>query len=67
MLSAGLFLLVCSLSSAVFGFSAYAPPGWTWAKATFLVCSILTAASYAGGTIVNPAELPGTVDELSDG
>lgn len=65
MLSIGLFLLVCSLTSAVFGFSPYAPSGWTWEKCSFLISFLLAAMTYLNGTMSPPADLRDFLDEVS--
>lgn len=66
MLPLGLFLLVCSMASAIFGFSVYAPAGWTWEKSSALLCLTLSVAAYLSGIAPRAMRLPDTLDRIAE-
>ena len=66
MLPLGLFLLICSLASAIFGFGVYAPAGWTWEKTVFLLCLTFSVASYLVGTAPRVLRLTGPMDTVPE-
>lgn len=59
-----MFWLICSLTSAVYGFSAYAPSGWTWEKCSCLVCCVLAAASYLVVMVRRPVHWQESFNEM---
>jgi hypothetical protein len=66
MLVIGMLSLICAVSSGVFGFTADAPPAWTWGKGLFVLFLVPAVVAFMSSTLKRPSLLWEVVDDIHE-
>ncbi len=64
MSSFGLTSLICAMAMGTTAYGVDASPDWTWQKAMFFLCLLLTVASLIGNTLSRPSLLWVIIDDI---
>lgn len=66
MLSIPMILLICAMTSGIWGFGVGSPPSWTWGKTSFVVFFVLAIALFVRNELKRPSLLWAVYDDLRE-